>query len=166
MTAAGGGHIVLTSSQAGVSPAPRGAAIYAASKAALVGLAEGMREELAEKDIGVSVLLAGFFHSRIQQIERYRSGETDRLPGERQPFSPLWKPPIEAGRMTVEAILRNDLYIATHGELKGWVEGRFDEILAAYPPPDDPELARAMGRKRPADPLAVAAAFEASRASG
>jgi NAD(P)-dependent dehydrogenase (short-subunit alcohol dehydrogenase family) len=153
-----GGHVVFTSSQAGVSPSPRGAAIYAASKAALVGMAEGMREELAEHGIGVSVLLAGFFRSRIQEIGRYRQSEAPPArPGAVQTDSPIWKEPIEAGRMTVEAIRSGALYIATHGELKGWVEGRFEEILAAYPPAQDPELARAMGRKRPADPMAAAA---------
>ncbi len=53
----------------------------------------------------------------------------------------------------VRAILDNDLYIATHGELKGWSEGRFDEILAAYPEARDPDLQKAMGRKRPIDPF-------------
>ena len=152
-----GGHVVLTSSQAGVSPSPRGAAIYAASKAALVGMAEGMREELAEQGIGVSVLLAGFFRSRIQEIARYRDASAPARPGAVQTDSPIWKDPIEAGRMTVDAIRNNALYIATHGELKGWVEGRVEEILAAYPPVEHPGLAEAMGRKRPADPMAAAA---------
>jgi NAD(P)-dependent dehydrogenase (short-subunit alcohol dehydrogenase family) len=153
----GGGHVVLTSSQAGVSPSPRGATVYATSKAALVGMAEAMREELADEGIGVSVLLAGFFRSRIQDIGRYRDGVPLAPPGAAQTASPIWKEPIEAGRMTVEAIRRRELYIATHGELKGWVEGRFEEILAAYPPVEHPDLARAMGRKRPADPMAAAA---------
>jgi len=159
MTARGaGGHVVLTSSQAGVSPSPRGATVYAASKAALVGMAEAMREELADHGIGVSVLLAGFFRSRIQEIARYREpGAPAAPPGAAQTDSPIWKDPIEAGRMTVDAIRTGALYIATHGELRGWVEGRFEEILAAYPPVEHPALAEALGRKRPADPMAAAA---------
>jgi NAD(P)-dependent dehydrogenase (short-subunit alcohol dehydrogenase family) len=160
-----GGHVVLTSSQAGVSPSPRGATVYAASKAALVGMAEAMREELADHRIGVSVLLAGFFRSRIQEIERYRQpgAAPAAPPGAAQTDSPIWKEPIEAGRMTVEAIRSGDLYIATHGELKGWVEGRFEEILAAYPPVEHPALAEALGRKRPADPMAAAAKASSRR---
>ncbi len=65
-------HIVMTSSQAGVSPAPRNAAIYATAKAALVGMCESIRDELGDHDIGVSVLLAGFFRTNIHEAERNR----------------------------------------------------------------------------------------------
>jgi len=48
-----------------------------------------------------------------------------------------------------DAILQNRLYVITHGEFKGWAESKFEDILAAYPPPRDPERAKAMGRRRP-----------------
>ena len=163
-----GGHIVMTSSQAGVSPAPRNAAIYATAKAALVGMSEGMREELADHGIGISVLLAGFFRTNIHEAEQNRpdrfkgaSGWTETAPAVPPPTSSpasaigarLWRESIEAGRQVVDAIRHNDLYIATHGELKGWTEGRFEEILAAYPPARDTELLQAMGRRRPVNPF-------------
>ena len=154
-------HIVMTSSQAGVSPAPRNAAIYATAKAALVGMSEAMRDELADQGIGISVLLAGFFRTNIQESERNRpdrfkasSGWAPAPSVGHSSDSPLWREPIEAGRMVVQAILDDGLYIATHGELKGWTEGRFEEILAAYPPARDPALLQAMGRKRPVNPFA------------
>lgn len=158
-----GGHIVLVASQAGVSPAPRNAAIYATAKAALVGMAEGVREELAELGVGVSVLLAGFYRTNIHETERnrperFRKDKAAPVP-EGRPIgaldSPLWRDPLEAGRAVLQGVLEDRLYIATHGELKGWAAGRFDEILAAYPPALNEPLARAMGRRRPADPFSV-----------
>jgi len=49
----------------------------------------------------------------------------------------------------VDAIRTNRLYVITHGEFKGWAQSRFEDILAAYPEPRDPEKARAMGCRRP-----------------
>ncbi len=158
-----GGHIVMVASQAGVSPSPRNAAIYATAKSALVGMAEGVREELADLGVGVSVLLAGFYRTNIHEAERnrpaqFRKGEAPPAPAG-VPIgpmdSPLWRDPLEAGQDVLNGILEDRLYIATHGELKGWTAGRFDEILAAYPPVRDEALARAMGRRRPADPFAI-----------
>ena len=158
-----GGHLVVTSSQAGITPAPRNAAIYATGKAALVGMCEAIREELADEGIGVSVLLAGFFRTNIHEAgrnrpERFREGsgyvavEAKMSEGA---DSPIWRDPLDCGRMVLDAVRQDQLYIATHGELKGWAEGRFEQILAAFPPPRDPALARAMGRRRPANPIAV-----------
>jgi len=159
-----GGHVVFVASQAGITPSPRNAAIYGAAKAALVGMAEAMREELADHDIGVSVLLAGYFRTNIHEAERNRPDRFRSASGyggaELRPVgprdSPLWRDPLEAGQAVLDGLRRNALYIATHGELKGWAEGRFEEILASYPPANDPELALAMGRKRPADPFGLA----------
>jgi NAD(P)-dependent dehydrogenase (short-subunit alcohol dehydrogenase family) len=56
MRAAGGGHIVNTSSAAGLL-APPELGPYVATKAAIIGLSESLRLELAESGIGVSVLI-------------------------------------------------------------------------------------------------------------
>ncbi len=158
-----GGHVVFVASQAGITPAPRNAAIYGAAKAALVAMADSMREELGEQGIGVSVLLAGYFRTNIHEAERNRPERFRQGSGYGAPVQapigpqahPLWRDPLEAGQAVLDAIRTDSLYVPTHGELKGWAEGRFAEILAAYPPPRDPALARAMGRKRQADPFGV-----------
>jgi NAD(P)-dependent dehydrogenase (short-subunit alcohol dehydrogenase family) len=159
-----GGHMVFVASQAGVSPSPRNAAIYATAKSALVGMAEAVREELAELEIGVSVLLAGFFRTNIHETERnrpdrFRKDKPQAAAPAGKPIGPqehpLWRDPLDAGRAVLDGVLNQRLYIATHGELKGWTAGRFDEILAAYPPVTDEALARAMGRRRPANPFGV-----------
>ena len=158
-----GGHVVFVASQAGITPAPRNAAIYGAAKAALVAMAESMREELGEVGIGVSVLLAGYFRTNIHEAERNRPERFRQGSGYGAPVqvplgpqdSPLWRDPLEAGQSVLDGILADALYVPTHGELKGWAEGRFEAILAAYPPVRDPRLARAMGRRRQADPFGV-----------
>jgi NAD(P)-dependent dehydrogenase (short-subunit alcohol dehydrogenase family) len=160
-----GGHIVVTSSQAGISPAPRNAAIYAMTKAGLIALCEGMHEELADHGIGLSAFMPGYYRTAIAGTGRYRperfrgeSGYSGREPAEAEmPESPLFHDLAEAGERVLDGIRRNALYIPTHGELRGWTEGRFEAILAAYPEPKDPALALAAGRKRPINPFAIRA---------
>jgi len=53
-----GGHIVNTSSMAGMTTSP-GLGVYNASKLAVVGMSEAMHGDLAEDNIGVSVLCPG-----------------------------------------------------------------------------------------------------------
>ncbi len=60
----GFGHIVNTASMAGLSPAP-GAAAYAATKHAVVGLSRSLRIEAAFDDIRVSVLCPGAIRTPI-----------------------------------------------------------------------------------------------------
>jgi len=156
MMVQGEGHIVSTASLAGITPAPRDSTIYAAAKAAVVAMTEAMRSELADHNIGVSVLLPGPFKTNIREVAKNRparyaaTGYTEmeeRLA--KREDAPEWGDPLDAGRMVVDAIRENRLYIVTHGEFKGWAEAKFEDILAAYPPPKDPELMKRMGRMRP-----------------
>ncbi len=63
-----GGHIVCTSSIAG--HLPLGSTPYTATKFGVVGLGEALREELAPRGIGVSVLCPGFIKTRIHESDR------------------------------------------------------------------------------------------------
>jgi uncharacterized protein len=54
----GGGDILITSSVAGVLPAPR-MAVYAASKAFLLSFGQAIRNELKDRNINVTVLMPG-----------------------------------------------------------------------------------------------------------
>ena len=116
-----------------------------------------MREELADHNIGVSVLLPGPFKTNIREVgrnrpARYQTGSGYRAVEERlaeRVDAPDWFDPLDAGHMVRDAIKENRLYIITHGEFKGWAESKFEDIVAAYPPPRDPERAKAMGRRRP-----------------
>ncbi|MEJ0027100.1 MAG: SDR family NAD(P)-dependent oxidoreductase [Rhizomicrobium sp.] len=155
-----GGHIVTTSSISALTPSPRDSVIYATTKAATLAMGEAMRDELADHKIGVSVLMPGPFKTNIREAgknrpARYQTGSgygavEERL--SRREDAPDWLEPIEAGRMVVAAIREDRLYVITHGEFKGWTESKFEDILAAFPPPRDPERAKAMGRRRPVRP--------------
>jgi short-subunit dehydrogenase len=59
MVARGRGHLVFISSLAGKT-APPGSSIYSATKFGLRGFGLGLREDLASKGVGVSVVLPGF----------------------------------------------------------------------------------------------------------
>lgn len=67
-----GGHIVNTSSMAGLVPTPFGEP-YCASKFGVVGLSESWVAELAPHKIGVSVLCPGMTQSRFNECDRARS---------------------------------------------------------------------------------------------
>jgi len=152
-----GGHIVNTASLSAITPSPRDSTIYATTKAAVMAMSEAMREELADHNIGVSVLLPGPFKTNIREVgrnrpARYQTGSGYRAVEERlaeRMDAPDWFDPLDAGHKVRDAIKENRLYIITHGEFKGWAESKFEDIVAAYPPPRDPERAKAMGRRRP-----------------
>jgi short-subunit dehydrogenase len=59
MAARGGGHIVFVSSLSG-KVASGGGSVYAATKFGLRGFAHGLREDLRDSGVGVSVVLPGF----------------------------------------------------------------------------------------------------------
>lgn len=144
-----GGHIVNTSSMAALIPI-NNAAIYITAKAAVLGLSEVMRGELAADNIGVSAFCPGPVQTNIRESGRTRpeglragSGyaELERQL-ERRPNSPLWMSPVECGERILAGIRRNDLYILTHREFKEGVAQHYEALLTSFP--DEPlDTARA-----------------------
>jgi NAD(P)-dependent dehydrogenase (short-subunit alcohol dehydrogenase family) len=137
-----GGHIVNTSSMAGVLPIP-GAAIYITAKAAVIGLSEALRSELAPDGIGVSAFCPGPVQTNIREGGRMRpeqyadSGYTElERDLEERPNSPLWMDPAECGERVLAGIRNDDLYIFTHREFREGAEERFRAMLASFP--DEP----------------------------
>ncbi len=106
-----GGHIVNTSSMAGIVPqAAQGLGAYQTAKFAVRGLSESLRISLAPQGIGVSCLFPGGTRSRI--AEEHVKDETLR-PAVRQLVS-RWMDPMDVGACVVEGIRRNAPYILTH----------------------------------------------------
>jgi len=137
-----GGHIVNTASMAGVVPIP-GAAIYITAKAAVIGLSEALRSELAGEGIGVSAFCPGPVQTNIREGGRMRperysdSGYTElEQELEERPNSPLWMDPRECGERVLGGIRRDDLYIFTHREFREGADERFRAMLASFP--DEP----------------------------
>jgi NAD(P)-dependent dehydrogenase (short-subunit alcohol dehydrogenase family) len=137
-----GGHIVNTSSMAGVLPVP-GAAIYITAKSAVIGLSEALRSELAAEGIGVSAFCPGPVQTNIREGGRMRPERYDdsgyielERELEARPNSPLWMDPLECGERVLAGIRRDDLYIFTHREFRDGVDERFRAIVASFP--DEP----------------------------
>jgi NAD(P)-dependent dehydrogenase (short-subunit alcohol dehydrogenase family) len=134
-----GGHIVNTSSMAAVVPIA-GSAIYITAKAALIGLSEALRSELAREGIGVSAFCPGPVQTNIREggrtrPERYSdSGYTElEVQLEERPNSPLWMDPVECGERVLAGIRNDDLYIFTHREFREGADERFRAMLASFP---------------------------------
>jgi len=141
-----GGHIVLTSSINGLFQSG-GADIYTTSKFAVTGLGESLRANLAQHNIGVSLLhpgpvVTGLFessplvrpkHLKNKGAYEVKLDETD--PVSKEIFATAM-PADEVARKVMQGIKRNDLYIITHAEVRNVLEARGKAQLAALP--DEP----------------------------
>ncbi len=130
---AAGGHVVVTSSVAGITALPFEHGAYTTSKFAVRGLAESLRLSLAEEGIGVSVLCPGL--TRTNMLDHSTDGSVE--------FAPIdgAMDPLEVGRRVVRGVRANAPYIFTHGEFADEFRSLFDDIVAAVPidqavPPD------------------------------
>ncbi|MGH8149971.1 MAG: SDR family NAD(P)-dependent oxidoreductase [Steroidobacteraceae bacterium] len=138
-----GGHIVNTSSMAAVVPISN-ASIYITAKAALIGLSESLRGELAADGIGVSAFCPGPVQTNIRESAKLRPEKYSKASGyaeveqrlAQRPNSALWMDPVECGERILRGIRRNDLYIFTHREFKEGAAERCEALLAAFP--DEP----------------------------
>ncbi len=134
-----GGHVLSTSSMSAVIPIPN-ATIYTTAKAAMMGMAESMRAELAPDNIGVSVFCPGPVQSNIHESARTRPAKYQNAAAserERQlanrPVNPLWMDADECGQRILNGIRRNDLYIFTHPEFAPGAREHYEAILSSFP---------------------------------
>ena len=75
----GKGHVVLTSSQAGLVTTVAGVGAYSVAKFGVTALGEQLRRELAPHGVGVSVLCPGFVQTNLGE-------NTVKIGGRRQPL--------------------------------------------------------------------------------
>ncbi|MBT2186912.1 SDR family NAD(P)-dependent oxidoreductase [Sphingobium nicotianae] len=130
-----GGHIVNTSSMAGMVPLPHMGA-YSASKYAVRGFTEALRMDLAPHGIGVSCLYPGAVRTQLIDIPEDDSGAP---PGEIGNFTKnLWAAmrvavdPMDMGRLVMDAIRENRFHILTHTEFLDEVKARHRTIEDAF----------------------------------
>ncbi|MGY1805348.1 SDR family NAD(P)-dependent oxidoreductase [Blastococcus sp. SYSU D00922] len=100
-----GAHLVNVSSVFGIF-APAGQAAYSASKFAVRGFSEAVRHELAEDEVGVTVVHPGGIKTRIAESARTGSGVSiEEYEAGRKQFAKLLRmPPEKAAAQIVEAI--------------------------------------------------------------
>ncbi|WP_298191959.1 SDR family NAD(P)-dependent oxidoreductase [Novosphingobium sp.] len=136
-----GGHVVNVSSLAAAVRMPANFAIYAAGKAAVLNLSENMREELAGKGIGMSVLCPAFVRSNIHEAALNRPAHLREGSGfanseasllERPPGND-WMDPETVGEIVAEGILAGRLHIVTHGEFRDKMRERNEALMDAVP---------------------------------
>ncbi len=139
-----GGHVVNTSSMAGVVPLP-GLAAYSTAKYAVRGFSESLRMQLAKDGIGVSCLFPGATRTAIVPLpEDDPSIDEANAP---QFLKDLWDAmrgaidPYDTGRAVVAAIKENRFYIFTNREFLEEVKQRHREIEDAFPA-DEPTPGR------------------------
>jgi len=136
-----GGHIVSTASLAAEVVMPSQMAIYAASKAAVCHFCEAAKAELAEKGIGVSILLPGPVKSNIHLTHQNRPDHLRQASGFRASEERLsrrivgdnWMEPEDVGALVADGILADQTYIVTHGFYKQGMRARAEAVLAATP---------------------------------
>ena len=142
-----GGHVVNTSSMAGIIPLPETGGIYAASKFAVRGLTDSLRLSLARHGIGVSTLCPGLTRSRIMGTANPDAGPEPDAAALFNDMSGAMDP-LELGEAVLRGIRRNDPYILAHGEFKDEVREIFDEILDLFPPAENVSEGRLAFEKR------------------
>jgi NAD(P)-dependent dehydrogenase (short-subunit alcohol dehydrogenase family) len=152
-----GAHIITTASTSGIVP-NAGAGIYSVSKIAAVGLMEVLRAELGGTNIGTSAFVPGNTTSNLGQSEAYRpetlknnaptaarapgAGAAARpaapRPAAAAPASAYWarpQDPLIVGRVVLDGILNNDLFIVLQTEWRPGAEARANALLESMVPP-------------------------------
>jgi len=155
-----GGHIINTSSVAGIITGP-GTGIYSATKFAIRGLSEALRYDLAPHGIGVSVICPGtvstkLYESEDNRQERYQGTVDERVLEQRAGTGRLFREvlpkcidPMRVAEKTLQALRENALYVMTHVEVETDIREAYEEMLAALPDEKpDPEILKLEDSRR------------------
>lgn len=133
-----GGHIVTTSSMAGMVNAGPGWAPYNASKFAVVVMNEVLYSELKETNIGVSVLCPGAVATNIIEAADSRpsdfgsSGDKPVIAGDAAELLEHGLDPDVVGKLVLEGIQEEQFYLFTDPRMLKSVERRFERIRRGF----------------------------------
>jgi NAD(P)-dependent dehydrogenase (short-subunit alcohol dehydrogenase family) len=138
-----GGHIVSTASIAGL--VSLGSTPYNVTKYGVVALSEGLRNELAPRGIGVSILCPGFIRTGIAESIRNlptrfdrgaheKVAETLNSPRHQAMRDKIAKgiDPLYVGELVREGIENDWPYVFTDAEFEPMVEARFAAIKQGF----------------------------------
>ena len=119
----GSGHVVNTASFAGLFTYSYDRLPYAATKAAIVQISEGLALYLRPRNIGVTLLCPGPVLTNIaSSVPKFGAGAAIRTPGDQ--FELLDPAPI--GELVAEAILHNRFFVPTHPQVVDELRRRVD----------------------------------------
>lgn len=125
-------HILMTSSVAGVWRAPT-VGPYIITKSAVVALAESLRTELADSQIGVSVLLPGAVKTDLPRTSARASPAPmgDQIVDMMTDFLASGLDPEAVGAHALDRVSAGAFYIFTHPQVDDEVAARHAEMAAA-----------------------------------
>jgi NAD(P)-dependent dehydrogenase (short-subunit alcohol dehydrogenase family) len=146
-----GGHIVNTASMSAFV-ALKGTGIYCTSKMAIRGLSECLALDLADHDIGVSMLCPGAVNSNIHeavltrpahlQNTGYYGADPDVMAHLKQVIAVGMEPEVLA-QYVLKGVEADQLYILPYPEFRGTLEEIHERVMAAVAKPeDDPDYAK------------------------
>jgi NAD(P)-dependent dehydrogenase (short-subunit alcohol dehydrogenase family) len=125
-------HIVNTASLSGIFAVP-GLGVYTASKYAVVGISETLRDEVARDGIGVSVLCPGPTPSRIGETARTTTEPGRGAFEDAGQFNFLESRTAEQVAACVrDGVLANRLYIFSHKNGLRAADRRFKEVVGDF----------------------------------
>lgn len=90
------GHLVMISSMSAMRGLPKHLSTYAASKAAVAHLAEGIRAELMNTSIKVSTIFPGYIRTELNEGAKKLPFEIDEQTGARLLVKAIEKQPVKA----------------------------------------------------------------------
>jgi len=144
-----GGYIVNMASIAGLWPTARSGP-YAATKFAVVGYSEAIRQDLADEDIGVSVICPGWVRTGIHETSERRPSrngadtEYERSNAMRMAEREIAKglDPALVGEWVADSMAARRFYVFTHPDMAGVIMSRARAMRLDYCAcMDDPRFA-------------------------
>lgn len=139
-------HLAITASMVAIVPPPISVA-YISSKFATLGIAMALRNELADTQVGLSVLCPGMSATNIVATTarlRPGAGEQGAAAQTAQNMSGVLASgmsPARIGERMARAIEAGEFFVFTHPEWKPMAEAGFEELLAAFGESADPAYA-------------------------
>lgn len=133
-----GGHIVNTASIAGHLAFASGGP-YVATKFAVVGYSETLREDLAGTGIGVSVICPAWVRTDINKTQAMRPSRDSQPKVESSDSMKLVETLVDngmepdvIGNLVVDSIQQDRFYAFTHAEMLPHIEARMDRLRDDY----------------------------------
>lgn len=129
-----GGHIVNVASMAG-HLAFAGGAPYVATKFAVVGYSETIKQDLSQSGIGVSVVCPAWVRTQINATQKLRPSNAGKPPQEPTAAMKMAEAlvdngmdPQQIGELVAESVARDRFYVFSHGEMLAHIEARMEHI--------------------------------------
>jgi len=117
---------------AAIAPPP-GMSIYAAMKAGVISLCEGLLQEFANLGIGVSVLLPGPVRTKLVESNVSRAPSGVPEVGNLDVFAEMLRNGIDptlVGTLVADALGTDRFWLFTHPELEHRIDARFAGMKA------------------------------------